>query len=52
MSKETHKLEIIEFETGEAVKEFKGTERSLERVERGVNINLNHSQYYTVISEL
>ena len=27
------------------------TERAAERAERGVNINLNHGEYYTVVVE-
>lgn len=43
-------IEIVSYETGEAVKrvEVTGkTENSIDKVERGININLNHEQFYT-----
>ena len=47
---DTYKIKVIEANTGEVVKTLEATtERSAERVERGLSINLNHSDYYTVI---
>ena len=47
---ETYKIKVIEADTGEVVKTLEATtERSAERVERGLNRNMNHSDYYTVI---
>ena len=47
---ETYKIKVIETNTGEVVKTLEATtERSAERVERGLNRNLNQSDYYTVI---
>ena len=40
---EKYVVQIIEYDTGEVVKQFKPEgKRSAERIERGVNINLNH----------
>ena len=47
---DTYKIKVIEASTGEVVKTLEATtERSAERVERGLSINLNHSDHYTVI---
>ena len=47
---ETYKIKVIEANTGEVVKTLEATtERSAERVERGLNRNMNHPDYYTVI---
>ena len=47
---ETYKIKVIEANTGEVVKTLEATtERSAERVERGLSINLNHADYYTMI---
>ena len=47
---ETCKIKVIEADTGEVVKTLEAvTERAADRAERGLNINLNHSDYYTVI---
>ena len=41
-------VQVIEYATSEVVKEIPcENERSAERVERGVNINLNHDQFFT-----
>lgn len=43
-------VEIVSFATGEAVKRMKASsERQAEKLDRGVNINLNHDEYYTRI---
>lgn len=43
-------VEIVKFESGEVVKSFSQLgDFEAERVENGVNINLNHEQYYTRI---
>ena len=47
---DTYKIKVIKEDTGEAVKVIEAvTERAAERVERGLNTNLNHTKYYTVI---
>jgi hypothetical protein len=44
------KVCIVEYATGKIIKEIDaGSERSAERVERGLNINLNHDKYYTIL---
>ena len=46
----TYKIKVIKTDTGEVVKTLETvTERAAERIERGLNINLNHADYYTVI---
>jgi len=43
-------LEIVKMEGNKVVKRFDVTgkgERGTERLERGVNINLNHEEFYT-----
>ena len=50
MSTETWKVKVIDAETGETVKTFETvTERAANRVDDGLNINLDHGRYYTVI---
>ena len=45
-------IEIVETETGEVVETMEATsERTAEKIERGVNINLNHEDYHTRIVE-
>lgn len=46
-------VQIKKASDGSVVEEIEvnGGERSAERVERGVNINLNHNEYYTMIVE-
>ena len=47
---DTYKIKVIKTDTGEVVKTFETvTERAAERMERGLSINLSHSDYYTVI---
>lgn len=47
---DTYKIKVIKTDTGEVVKTFETvTERAAERMERGLSINLNHADYYTVI---
>ena len=47
---DTYKIKVIKADTGEVVKTLEATtERSAERVERGLNRNMNHPDYYTVI---
>ena len=47
---DTYKIKVIKTDTGEVAKTLEATtERSAERVERGLNRNMNHSDYYTVI---
>ena len=42
------KIHVVCVETGETVKTLgAATERSADRIERGLNINLNHTDYYT-----
>lgn len=50
MTTDTYKIKVIKADTGEVVKTLEAvTERAAERVERGLNINLNHADYHTVI---
>ena len=47
---DTYKIKVIKADTGEVVKVMEAvTERAAERVERGLNINMNHADHYTVI---
>ena len=47
---DTYKIKVIKADTDEVVKVMEAvTERAAERVERGLNINMNHADYYTVI---
>ena len=47
---DTYKIKVINTATGEVVKTFETvTERAAERIERGLNINMNHADYHTVI---
>ena len=47
---DTYKVNVIKADTGEVVKTLEAaTERAAERIERGLNINMNHTDYYTVI---
>jgi len=48
----TYKVQVIDAETDEVVKEIETANlRTAERVENGLNINLNHMQYFTRIEE-
>ena len=47
---DTYKIKVIKADAGEVVKVMEAvTERAAERVERGLNINMNHADHYTVI---
>ena len=47
---DTYKIKVIKTDTGEVVKTLEAvTERAADRAERGLSINLNHADYYTVI---
>ena len=47
---DTYKIKVIKTDTGEVVKTLEAaTERAAERIDRGLNINLNHADYYTMI---
>ena len=47
---DTYKIKVIKVDTGEVVKTFETiTERAAVRMERGLNINMNLAEYYTVI---
>ena len=46
-------VEIVKYEGGEVIKRFSPmSERQAERVDDGININLNHEEYYTRIVEV
>lgn len=49
-----YQVVIIEMETDEIVERFEpcATEREAERLEDGVNINLNHDEFMTQIEEV
>jgi hypothetical protein len=41
-------VEVVSYKTGEVVHRIEcDSERAADRVDSGVNINLNHEQYYT-----
>ena len=46
-------VEIVEYETGDVVKRMSAGPRKsrAEKMDRGVNINLNHKRFYTRIVE-
>jgi hypothetical protein len=45
-------VNIIEIETDSLIETIPApSERAAERIERGININLNHDKYYTEIKE-
>ncbi len=45
-------IEVIEYESGAVVSRMEASsERRAEKIDRGVNINLNHEDYYTRIVE-
>lgn len=47
---DTYKIHVIKEDTGEVVKTLEATtKRAAERIESGLNINMNHADYYTVI---
>lgn len=47
---DTWKIKVINAESGEVVKVFEtATERAANRMDDGLNINLNHSKFYTLI---
>jgi|GEM_PF-3648846 len=45
------KVVIMSYEDSKIIKEFEScqSERTAETIERGININLNHDEYYTEI---
>ncbi len=50
MTTDTWKVKVIDSETGETVKTFEAvTERAANRLDDGLNINLDHGRYYTSI---
>lgn len=47
-----YKVQVIAYDNSKVVKEIPcQSEASAQRVERGVNINLNHDGYYTQVVE-
>lgn len=45
-------VQIIEYKTNEVVEEIKcKNQRDADRVDRGININLNHDEFYTMIQD-
>lgn len=48
-------IQIIEYSTENVVQEIDVTGRTdnaISKIDSGLNINLNHSEYYTIIKEL
>lgn len=48
-------IQVISFSNREVVHELDvtgKTDRQIDKIDRGLNINLNHSEYYTLIVEL
>lgn len=44
------KVQVIAFETNEVVKEISApTERQAGRIDDGLNVNLNHDKFFTVV---
>jgi hypothetical protein len=44
------KIKVIDAESGEVVKTMEtATERAANRIDDGLNINLNHERFYTLI---
>ena len=44
------KVQIVEYKTDKVIKDIEvPTERQAEKVECGININLNHDEYFTRI---
>ena len=44
------KVQIVEYKTDKVIKDIEvPTERQAEKVESGININLNHDEYFTRI---
>ena len=44
------KIQIVHFKTGKVVKEISVTgksERQIQKIDDGININLNHEQFFT-----
>lgn len=49
----TYIVKVIKFENNEVVKEIPcSSERQADRVDDGLNINLDHEKFYTVIEEV
>ena len=49
----TYDVLIIEYDTEEVVKRIScPTERRAEKTDEGVNLNLDHDRFYTVIEEV
>ena len=47
---DTYKIKVIKDDTGEVVMTYEAaTERAADRIDRGLSINMNHDDYYTVI---
>lgn len=47
-----YEVQIIDADTDKVIDAIPAkTEHSAERIERGVNINLNHEKYYTQIKQ-
>ena len=45
------KVQIVEYKTDKVIKNIEvPTERQAEKVESGININLNHDEYFTRIT--
>lgn len=51
MAAERYFIEVVDFENDKVVDriEVKGTKKRAERVDRGININMNHERYFTRI---
>lgn len=49
----TYRVEVVDANTDEVVKTIEAASlRTAERIEDGMNINLNHMQYFTRIVEV
>lgn len=48
-----YKIKIIEHDTDKVINVLTAsTEHKAEKIDRGININLNHERFYTLIEEI
>jgi hypothetical protein len=51
-TRDTYKVNVIDARTGVVVKTLEtASKRAAERIENGLNINMNHEHYFTEIEE-
>ena len=50
MTEKVARIEIVSYKTGKSVKTFDvsdKSERQIDKIDSGININLNHDKFYT-----